>query len=161
MAKRKSYGSDDRIIVPRFEESLGFYASAKSSAVMRNIRSKNTKAEVALRKMLWALGHRYRLHARGLIGKPDLIFTRQKVIVFIDGGFWHGYQWEQNKKKIKTNKTYWIPKIERNMQRDREVTEALEKKGWRVLRFWDHQVKKNPDLCAAKVLMALGTIIDQ
>lgn len=145
----------ETIKVPRFEEAKGFYASKKSSSTMSKIRSNNTKAEVKLRKALWSLGYRYRLHKKQLKGKPDLVFTAKKVVVFIDGDFWHGYNWQERKPRLKTNTEYWIPKIERNMQRDVEVTEALQKEGWKVIRLWEHEVNKNLKRCLETVTNAL------
>src|SRR5687767_7673824 len=94
------------IKIPRFTEATGFYATPKSSALMKKIRSKNSKAEIKLRKALWGLGLRYRLHKK-MVGKPDLIFIRKKLVVFIDGDFWHGYNWEERKAKLKSNRDYW------------------------------------------------------
>ena len=149
---------DDIIKVPRFEEESGFYATAKSSAVMSKIRSKNTKPEIMLRKALWAHGCRYRLHAKGIIGKPDIIFVSCRVVVFVDGDFWHGYNWEEKRKKLMTNKAYWIPKIERNIQRDTAVNNSLLKSGWIVVRFWEHEVERNLDECVLKVLSLLKVV---
>ena len=143
------------IKVPRFEEEAGFYANAKSSAVMSRIRAKNSKAEVMLRKALWNYGYRYRLYSDKLIGKPDIIFPKFRVVVFVDGDFWHGFDWENKKKKIKTNKAFWIPKIERNMQRDMAVTQTLLRQGWTVIRFWEHEIKKSLEGCVGEVLMKL------
>ena len=131
-----------RIQVPRFEEEAGFYTTPQRSALMGRIRSTNTKPEVALRKALWHFGYRYRCHDKRLPGKPDLVFAKQKMVVFVDGDFWHGHNWRQKREKIKKNAAFWIPKIERNMQRDREVTAQLEALGWRVVRVWEHELKK-------------------
>ena len=134
---------EEKIKVPRFEEAGGFYTTPERSRLMGRIRAANTKPEVALRKVLWHIGLRYRLHTKDLPGKPDLAFKRWKVAVFIDGDFWHGHDWENQRAKIKKNAAFWLPKIERNMQRDREVNAALEGMGWRVLRVWEHEVDKN------------------
>lgn len=122
---------------------------------MSKIRSKNTKAEIKLRNALWLKGCRYRLHAKGIVGKPDIIFVVRKIVLFVDGDFWHGYKWEEKKEKLLSNKAYWIPKIERNMQRDLEVTQTLVQNGWIVLRFWEHEIERNIDECVAKVLLLL------
>jgi DNA mismatch endonuclease (patch repair protein) len=155
--KLKTYNliEEGVIKVPRFEEDEGFYATVRSSATMSKIRSKNTKAEVLLRKALWKNGCRYRLHAKGLAGKPDIIFRKRKVVVFIDGDFWHGYNWEEKKKKLVSNKAYWIPKIERNMQRDAEVNLKLLNSGWSVMRFWEHEIEQNLNSCINKILSKL------
>jgi DNA mismatch endonuclease (patch repair protein) len=161
MSKPKPYKTADEFVikVPRFEEEAGFYATAKSSAVMSNIRAKNTKAEVMLRKALWHYGYRYRLYSKKIMGRPDIIFSKHKIAVFVDGDFWHGYDWENKKKKIATNKTYWIPKIERNMQRDMEVTQTLIRQGWTVIRFWEHEIKKSLEGCVGEVIVKLKNIV--
>ena len=161
MNKPKPYKTADEYVikVPRFNEEAGFYATPKSSAVMSRIRAKNTKAEVMLRKTLWHYGYRYRIYSKKLIGRPDIIFTKYKIAVFVDGDFWHGYDWEQKKKKLATNKAYWIPKIERNMQRDMEVTQMLIRQGWTVIRFWEHEIKKSLEGCAGEVIVKLKNIV--
>lgn len=131
-----------KISVPRFAEEAGFYTTPQRSELMSRIRSTNSKPEVALRKALWHFGYRYRCHDRLLPGKPDLVFAKQKIAVFVDGDFWHGYDWRHKRENIKRNAAFWIPKIERNMQRDREVTAQLESLGWRVVRIWEHELKK-------------------
>ena len=105
---------------------------------MQNIRSRDTKQEVRLRKALWHLGLRYRKNVSSLPGKPDIVFRKYKTAVFVDGDFWHGRGME----RIQTNRDYWIPKLERNIARDIKVTAALEAEGWCVLRFWESSVKK-------------------
>ena len=142
----------EKIKVPRFEESAGFYTSAQRSRMMSKIRSKNTRPEMRLRKALWNAGLRYRLHRKDLPGKPDIAIQKIKVAIFVDGEFWHGYEWEKKREKIKTNRAFWIPKIERNMQRDREVNEELKKMGFEVFRFWEHEVKKEIGACIKQVL---------
>ncbi len=134
---------EEKIKVPRFEESAGFYTTEKVSRLMQKIRTANTQPEVAFRKVLWHVGHRYRRNYKGAPGRPDVAFVRWKIAIFIDGDFWHGYDWEHKRLAIKSNRDYWIPKIERNMQRDREVDALLEAAGWQVLRIWEHEVKKD------------------
>ena len=109
---------------------------------MQAIRSKDTSIEVALRKALWQEGIRYRKNYKKLPGKPDVAITKHRIAVFCDSEFWHGYDWENNKHKIKSNHDYWLPKIERNMRRDQEVNIQLESAGWIVLRFWGFQIKQ-------------------
>lgn len=122
---------------------------------MRAIRSKDTTIELALRKALWKQGIHYRKNYKGLIGKPDIVITKYRIAVFCDSDFWHGYDWENRKSRIKSNQEYWIPKIERNMKRDQEVTSALVKQGWIVLRFWEHDIRKNIEDCLNDVLEAV------
>lgn len=146
---------DERIKVPRFNEEAGFYTTSERSKIMGKIRGKNTKPELAFRKALWAAGYRYRIDYKKLIGKPDIVLNRYKTVIFIDGEFWHGHNWEERKHKIKTNREFWIPKIERNIQRDNEVNVALEDLGYTIFRFWETDVKKNLDTCLQKVLTSL------
>ena len=146
---------EERIIVPRFNEASGFYTTPERSKMMSKIRGKNTKPELKFRKALWAAGYRYRIDYKTLIGKPDIVLKKYKTVIFIDGEFWHGYNWEERKEKIKTNKEFWIPKIERNLQRDREVNYALETKGYKVFRFWEKEIKKELDECLHQVISHL------
>lgn len=122
---------------------------------MQAIRCKDTSIEVMLRKALWAKGVRYRKNYKKLIGKPDIAITKYKIAVFCDSEYWHGYDWENRNQQIKSHRDYWIPKIERNMARDREVTTTLEKEGWLVLRFWERQIKKELSECVNTVLHAV------
>lgn len=114
---------------------------------MQAIRNKDTTIELALRKALWKKGIRYRKNYKGLIGKPDIVITKYRIVVFCDSDFWHGYDWDNRKSRIKSNQEYWIPKIERNMKRDKEVTAVLVEQGWIVLRFWEHSIRKNLESC--------------
>ncbi len=144
--------SEERIKVPRFNEESGFYTTPERSKIMGKIRGKNTKPELAFRKALWAAGYRYRIDYKKLIGKPDIVLKKYRTVIFIDGEFWHGHNWEERKHKIKSNREFWIPKIERNIQRDQEVNFALEEMGYTVFRFWENDVKKNLDTCLQQVL---------
>ncbi|MBS9461187.1 very short patch repair endonuclease [Flagellimonas sp. 389] len=143
---------EERIKVPRFNEEAGFYTTPQRSKIMSKIRGKNTKPELAFRKALWAAGYRYRIDYKKLIGKPDIVLNKYKTVIFIDGEYWHGHNWEERKTKIKTNREFWIPKIERNIQRDKEVNEALKHLGYTVFRFWESEVKKNLKACLQKVI---------
>ena len=115
---------------------------------MQAVKNKDSKIEIALRKELWSRGLRYQKNVTSIFGKPDLVFKGKKVAVFCDSEFWHGYNWEERKKNFKSHQEFWIPKIERNMERDKEVTEELQKQGWTVLRFWGKEIKKNAGGCA-------------
>lgn len=125
---------------------------------MSKIRGKNTKPELAFRKALWASGYRYRIDYKKLIGKPDILLKKYKTAIFIDGEFWHGYDWQKRKEKIKSNREFWIPKIERNMQRDFEVNTQLKDLGYTVFRFWQKEVDKNLESCLGKVLLHLEQV---
>lgn len=115
---------------------------------MKQVKNKDSKIEMTLRKELWSRGLRYQKNVTSIFGKPDLVFKGKKVAVFCDSEFWHGYNWEEQKKDFKSHQEFWIPKIERNMERDKEVTEELQKQGWTVLRFWGKEIKKNAGGCA-------------
>lgn len=115
---------------------------------MKQVKNKDSKIEIALRKELWSRGLRYQKNVTNIFGKPDLVFKGQKVAVFCDSEFWHGYNWNERKNDFKSRQDFWIPKIERNMERDKEVTAELQKQGWTVLRFWGKEIKKNVKECA-------------
>lgn len=115
---------------------------------MSAIKNKDSEIEMILRKTLWAKGLRYRKNVRNIPGCPDIAFIGPKIAVFCDSEFWHGFDWINNKDRIKSRRDFWIPKIERTIQRDKEVTEKLESDGWIVLRFWGKQIKKNAIGCA-------------
>lgn len=118
---------------------------------MQAVKNKNTKIEVMLRKELWSRGLRYQKNSSKVFGKPDIVFIGKKVAVFCDSEFWHGYDWEHKQSEIKSKRDFWIPKIERNIQRDIEVTNKLQSEGWIVLRFWGNEIKKNLTECADKI----------
>ncbi len=118
---------------------------------MQSIKNKDSKIEILLRKELWKRGIRYRKNVNSVFGHPDIAFIGKKVAVFCDSEFWHGYDWENKKEAIKTRREFWIPKIERNMARDVEVTEYLTKNGWTVLRFWGEDIKKNTVQCVDQI----------
>lgn len=117
---------------------------------MQNIRATDTDIELILRKALWEAGIRYRKNLKTLPGKPDIALTKYKIAIFCDSSFWHGKDYEK-KKKPETNAEYWQKKIERNMERDREVEAELRGLGWTVFRFWDDEIKKNTDECVRAV----------
>lgn len=121
------------------------------SRIMRAIKSENTKVEVLLRKALWKRGYRYRKNDKAIYGTPDISFRKYRIAVFVDGEFFHGYNWEEKKLKLKDNRDYWIAKIERNMNRDIRVNDFLMLNGWRVIRFWDRDIKKNLWNCVRTV----------
>lgn len=122
---------------------------------MRQIKNKDSKIEVTLRKELWRRGLRYRKNCNKVYGHPDIVFPGKKVAVFCDSEFWHGYDWEHRKDDFKSNRDFWIPKIERNMVRDGDVTSKLKADGWTVLRFWGKDIMKNTAACADAVERAV------
>ena len=115
---------------------------------MRQVKSKDSAIEIALRKELWARNLRYRKNVTTVFGKPDIAFLGKKIAVFCDSEFWHGFDWENRKNDIKSHQEFWIPKIERTIQRDIEVTNKLQSEGWIVIRFWGKEIKKNVSGCA-------------
>ncbi len=118
---------------------------------MKRVKNKGSEIEILLQKELWSRGLRYRKNVKGITGKPDIAFIGKKIAVFCDSEFWHGYDWENRKKDFKSNTEFWIPKIERNIQRDIEVTRELETQGWIVIRFWGKEIKKNVSGCADEI----------
>ena len=110
---------------------------------MKAVKSKDSKIELRLRKALWKEGLRYRKHYNKLPGKPDIVFVGEKIAVFCDSEFWHGKNWEERKHDFKSNRKFWIKKIERNIERDNEVNSMLREMGWKVIRFWGSDIKKN------------------
>ena len=147
--------AEDPIVVPRFNEANGFYTTKQRSELMAKIKSQNTKPELKLKKALWNLGFRYRKNLKKLPGSPDIVYTKHKLAIFVDGEFWHGYNWAEKKTKIKTNRDFWIPKIERNIQRDTQNNQLLADAGWHVIRFWEHELKKDFEGCLNQVISYL------
>ena len=122
---------------------------------MQAVKNKDSEIELLLRKELWSRGLRYRKNSKRVFGHPDIVFMGKKIAVFCDSEFWHGYDWVHKKEDIKSRRDFWIPKIERNIQRDIEVNETLRSEGWTVLRFWGQEIKKNLDECADKIERAV------
>jgi len=108
---------------------------------MQNIRSRDTSIEKLMRSELFKLGYRYRKNYNKLPGKPDIVFIKQKVAIFLDSCFWHMCPYHFIPPK--SNKIYWIPKLQRNKIRAKEVNKILKKNGWKVLRIWEHKIKKD------------------
>jgi len=132
---------------------------ATRSFNMSRIRATNTMPEMILRKLLWLCGLRgYRLHSR-LPGRPDITFTRKKVAVFVDGCFWHGCPHCSDGRAPKSNTGYWTEKRRLNRERDLRRTAELESAGWTVLRFWEHEVNRDPIACVLRTAQALGVEI--
>lgn len=115
---------------------------------MRRIKSKDTTIETILRKELWKRGLRYQKNVENIYGKPDIVFKGKKVAVFADSEFWHGKQLLEGKYIPKTNREFWVKKLTRNIERDKEVNKQLKKDGWIVLRFWENDIRKNVSDCA-------------
>ena len=121
---------------------------------MSKIRSKNTKIELKLEEMLKSLDINFVKHA-DIFGKPDFIVPELKIAIFADSNFWHGYNWEDKKKEFKTNRNFWIRKIEKNILRDDKVTSTLKSEGWCVIRLWGHEIHRHPNKCRKRILSAI------
>lgn len=134
------------------------------SRIMASIRGRDTKPEMELRRRLHARGHRYRVHRKVLRWRPDIVFVKPRVAVFVDGCFWHGKAWRTARKGafascdewLASLPPYWQEKIRRNMERDRRATRALRKDGWSVIRIWEDELARNPEACVRKVERALA-----
>ena len=122
---------------------------------MQAVKNKDSKIELLLRKELWSRGLRYRKNSFKVFGHPDIVFIGKKIAVFCDSEFWHGYNWETKKEEIKSHQDFWIPKIEKNIQRDIEVNQKLQSEGWLVIRFWGKEIKKDVSACADLVVKRL------
>lgn len=130
--------------------------SAVTHKIMSAIKSKNTRPELKLRRALWNRGLRYRVNYRELPGKPDIVFTKWKVAVFCDGDFWHGNNWvirglSSLQEELSGYSQYWKDKIIRNIERDKENDMALKSLGWKVVRFWESDIKRDIDSCVKTV----------
>ena len=132
-----------------------FHTTKERSQTMSKIRGKNTKIEIKLRLSLWHRGIRYRKNYKKLPGSPDIALTKYRIAIFCDSDFWHGYDWEHKKSAIHTNRDYWIPKIEQNIQRDKDDDDKLIELGWLPLHFWEHQINKDLDGCIEEILSYL------
>ena len=125
---------------------------------MQAVKSKGSKIETALTKALWAKGYRYRKNNKTVFGKPDITFKALKLAIFVDSEFWHGKDWKKRKQDHKSNQAFWFAKIERNIERDKEVNAHLLEKGWKVLRFWGKEIEKNIDTCITKIEHTINEI---
>ncbi len=118
---------------------------------MQAVKSSGSKIEKTLGKALWKKGFRYRKNVKTIFGKPDFVLRKYNIVIFCDSEFWHGKDWETKKFEIKSNQDFWYKKIERNIERDREVNLQLKNEGWTVMRFWGKEILKNTDYCVNKV----------
>ncbi len=118
---------------------------------MQAVRATGSKLEEKLGKSLWKSNFRYRKHYKNLPGKPDFVLVGFKITIFCDSHFWHGYKWEERKHDHKINKDFWYKKIERNIERDKEVNYMLTEMGWKVIRFWEHEINEDVEKCVERV----------
>jgi len=126
---------------------------------MQAVKNKDSHIETVLRKALFHRGYRYRKNYSKVYGKPDIVFTKEKIAIFCDSEFWHGYDWEERKTDFKSKHDFWIPKIERNIERDKEVTAYLESEGYVVLRYWGKQILSDIDKVVNEIVEKLHTKI--
>lgn len=120
---------------------------------MSKIRSKNTAIERVIFKELRKRKIYFQKHYKKTIGNPDIALPRKKIAIFIDGDFWHGYNFKKNKKRLP--KKYWLKKIEDNIARDNKNRSKLRREGWKILRIWEHEIKKNPEKNIEKIIKFL------
>ena len=118
---------------------------------MSKVKLKGGKAETLLAKALWHQGYRYRKNDKRLPGSPDIVILKHRIAVFVDGEFWHGKDWENRKTRLKSNREYWIEKIEENMARDIRNDQLLTQSGWTPIHFWEKEVMKNLSACVAEI----------
>ncbi|KIA86481.1 very short patch repair endonuclease [Flavobacterium sp. AED] len=134
---------------------MDVHTPSQRSKNMRAIKSTGTKDEIRLAKALWHLGYRYRKNNKTIFGKPDLTFKKYKIAIFVDSEFFHGKDWETQKNRIKSNQEFWYKKIERNIQRDIEVNSYLTAQGWKIIRFWSKEIKKELEMCIMEIQKAI------
>lgn len=124
--------------------------------IMSSIKSKNTEPELLLRKALWKKGFRYRVNYKELPGKPDIVFTKVRIVIFCDGDFWHGHNWALRgipslEDELASYSDFWKDKILRNIERDKKNNKELKELGWTVIRFWESEIRQNLEECVCYV----------
>jgi len=132
-----------------------FKTSVERSNLMRKIKSSRTTPELLLQKALRKEGVTFKKNYSALPGNPDIAVVNKKLAIFVDGEFWHGHCWKSKKRKLKANRAYWIPKIERTILRDKKNARELRKQGWKVVRFWQHQINKDLTKCICTIKKAI------
>lgn len=131
------------------------FTKKQRSEIMSKVRGKETKMEIHIRKALWKKGFRYRKNVSGYFGKPDILLKKFKTVIFLDSCFWHGCI--KHGSLPKTRAKFWKEKIERNKERDREVSRYYKKEGWNVLRIWEHEIKKDMEIPIKKIVNFLNS----
>ena len=129
---------------------------------MTAVKSSNTSPEIALRRALWKRGLRYRVNDKKLPGKPDIVFSRAKIIIFCDGDYWHGHNWALRgygslDEELTRYGEYWQTKIRKNVERDKKNNQLLSEAGWLVLRFWESEIKADVEKCAVQIQQAYSS----
>lgn len=138
-------------------ETMDVLNAEQRHKCMSRIKSKDTSIEVSLRRALWKKGYRYRKNYDELPGKPDIVLTKYKIVIFCDGELFHGKNWEVLKPKLLkgNNPDFWVKKIERNMKRDDENDKKLLFLGWTVIHFWGNDILRNTDQCVRVIEEAI------
>ncbi|MDP3661120.1 very short patch repair endonuclease [Phenylobacterium sp.] len=124
------------------------FEPAVRSAVMRRVKGRDTGPEMKVRRLLWALGARYRLHRKDLPGSPDVVMAGRRLAIFVHGCFWHGHDCARGARTPKSNTTYWTAKVARNRARDASAAQALTDDGWQVETIWECEMKDEAALRA-------------
>lgn len=135
---------------------MDIFSIKKRSQVMSNVKSKGSKIEIKVKKMLRDSGLRFRCHSKTLPGKPDFYNNKLKTVIFVDSCFWHGCRYHGSQPK--TNEAFWLNKIDRNKRRDREINSIYKEKNWHVIRIWEHTLKS--DEKTSKIMHLLKRNID-
>lgn len=152
MKKTKNYSNRDF----NKKRSNDLLSKKKRSELMSKIHSRDTKFEqefiFALKK---AIRKKFQTNVASIKGKPDIVFQKDKICVFLDSDFWHGWQYPRWKHLLKND--FWREKIENNRKRDKKTTLCLKKNGWKIIRIWEHKIKKNSDRSIAKIIKLLKT----
>ena len=130
------------------------FSPDKRSWIMSRIRSTNTKIDLKMKKILSEIDCNYKMYPK-MYGNPDFVVLGKQIAIFCDGDFWHGYQFKEKKKP---QGKYWRQKIETNMKRDKRVSRKLREEGWSVLRFWEHDIHKDPEKCKRKILRKINLV---
>jgi DNA mismatch endonuclease, patch repair protein len=125
------------------------FTPEKRSWIMSRIRGTNTKIDLQMNEILQGLGFSYIMYPK-MYGNPDFVLEEEKIVIFCDGDFWHGYNYH---KKKKPPKKYWREKIEGNMKRDIRITRKLRREGWSVLRLWEHDIEKRTGICIDRIIL--------
>lgn len=131
------------------------FSPEQRSRVMRQVKSQDTSTEMTIRRMVWRMGFRYRLHRKDLPGAPDLVFVGKRKIIFVHGCFWHGHDCTRGGRIPKSNRDYWLTKIGKNRTRDRGYQTALQEAGWKVMIVWECELK-NKEAIAEKLYIFLA-----
>jgi len=125
----------------------------KRSALMSRIRGRDTKPEKAIEMMLRAIGINFETHCRDLPGRPDFVLRDLRIAIFVDGDFWHGWRFPVWRLKLSEK---WEKKIETNRVRDARNQRLLRRQGWKVIRIWEHQIEKDPEICAIRIQKSIA-----